>query len=83
MEYFVYIVECADTTFYTGIARDVAKRMLEHNGEGNAGAKYTRGRRPVRLTYQEKCATRSDALIREYAIKSLSRTEKKHLIRTQ
>lgn len=77
--YTVYMLRCADGTFYTGIARDVAKRLQEHNTSPKA-ARYTRGRRPVVLVYQEGCASRSTALSREMEIKQLTRTEKKALI---
>ena len=76
----VYIVRCADGSLYTGIARDVARRVAEHNGEGRLGASYTRARRPVRLVYQEPAADRSAASRREYQIKQLSRAEKLALI---
>ena len=83
MSHFVYIITCADGTLYTGYATDVAKRLAEHNGEGVAarfaGAKYTRGRRPVTLVHVEEYETRSEAMRREYAIKQLSRIEKKAL----
>jgi len=76
----VYIARCADGTLYTGIARDVERRIAEHNaGKGNA-ANYTRSRRPVVLVYQEPAADRSSASRREYRIKQLSRTEKLALI---
>jgi putative endonuclease len=74
--YTVYIVECADGSLYTGITTDVVRRVGEHNGEGGRGARATRARRPVVLRYTETCATRSDALKREYAIKQLAREEK-------
>ncbi len=78
----VYILRCADNSLYTGYATDVEKRLREHNGEINhkAAARYTRGRRPVTLVYTEACTSRSDALKRECAIKSLTRTEKLLLI---
>jgi putative endonuclease len=84
----IYILKCADGTLYTGYTTDVTKRISEHNGEGatqsarSAGAKYTRGRRPVKLVYNESFSTRSAALQREYAIKQLSRLEKQQLIET-
>lgn len=87
MKHCVYILKCADGSFYTGYARDVVKRLAQHNGVGStkadvvAGAKYTRGRRPVQLVYQEEFATRSEAMQREYAIKQLSRTAKVELVR--
>lgn len=76
----VYIVRCVDGTLYTGIARDVGRRVDEHNGEGRTGASYTRARRPVQLVYQEPAADRSAASRREHQIKQLSRTEKLALI---
>jgi putative endonuclease len=73
----VYIVECADGTYYTGITVDVARRVAEHNGAGpGAGAKYTAARRPVKLVYQEAAADKSSASSREYNIRKLSRTTK-------
>lgn len=83
MTYTVYIVRCSDDTLYTGIAVDVEKRLKEHNGEVQGGAKYTNGRRPVRLVYTELQASRSDAQVREYALKKLSRSEKNTLISSQ
>jgi putative endonuclease len=76
----VYIVECADKSLYTGIARDLDSRIEQHNA-GN-GAKYTRGRMPVRLLYCEPHPDRGSAQSREATIKRLSRTEKLNLIAT-
>ncbi len=76
----VYIARCADGTLYTGIARDVEKRIAEHNTGKGAAANYTRARRPVVLVYQEAAADRSTASKREYQIKQLSRTEKLALV---
>ena len=79
MPYFVYILRCSDNTLYTGIARDLDKRLHEHN-HSPAGAKYTRSRRPVVLAYSELCEDKSTALKRELAVKKLSRSEKLSLI---
>jgi len=76
---FVYILECSDKTLYSGWTNNMEKRLQEHN-EGKGGAKYTRGRRPVRLVYREPCPTKSDALKREREIKKLSRAQKLLLI---
>jgi len=76
--HFVYIVRCRDGTFYTGYARDPQARVKMHNR--GRGARYTTGRRPVRLLHVEACATRGAALRREYAIKQLSRRAKLALI---
>ena len=70
----VYILECADATLYTGITNNLAERLEKHaNG---TGAKYTRGRGPFKVIYQEECESRSVATKREAAIKALSRAQK-------
>lgn len=74
----LYILECRDGTFYTGIAKDPGRRLLQHNA-GRA-SRYTRSRRPVKIIYQEPCENRSAASIREAAVKSLSRAEKEKLV---
>jgi len=76
---FVYIVRCADDTLYTGYAQDPQARVAAHNA--GRGAKYTAGRRPVRLVYAESCKSIGEALRREYALKRRSRAEKERLIR--
>lgn len=74
----LYILRCGDGTLYTGITTDVDARLSAHrNGKG---AKYTRGRLPLELVYSEECGSRSDALKREFAIKSLPRAEKEQLL---
>ncbi|NBB99878.1 MAG: GIY-YIG nuclease family protein [Bacteroidetes bacterium] len=75
--HFVYIVRCSDGTLYTGYTTDVERRVAQHNA--GTGAKYTRGRRPVRLVYQEAHATVSEAMQREYAIKQWRRQRKEQL----
>lgn len=77
----VYIVECRDGTFYTGITTDPARRLAEHNN-GRA-SRYTRVRRPVRIIYEESCISRSEASMREAAVKALSRKEKENLIQVR
>lgn len=77
-EHFVYVVECADGTLYTGYTTDVERRVAEHNtGEG---AKYTRGRTPVELVHVESYASRSAAMRREHRVKQLTREEKEGLV---
>ena len=76
----VYILQCADATFYTGVARDLQKRLLQHNGGQAGGAKYTRGRRPVQLVWFDSAPDRSAAQQREATIKKMSRGEKLRLI---
>ncbi len=78
--YYVYMLECADGTLYTGIATDVKRRVEEHN-HSDKGAKYTRSRRPVKLVYQEAFEDRSGASKREYHIKKkMCREEKLQLV---
>jgi len=78
--YYVYIVQCADATLYTGIATELARRVEEHN-HSDKGAKYTRARRPVTLVYHETFENRSTASKREYEIKKrMSRSQKLKLI---
>ena len=74
----VYIVQCADNTLYTGVAREPAKRVHQHNA--GRGARYTRGRLPVELVYEEQAGDRGSALKREYEIKRLNAREKRKLI---
>lgn len=76
--WYLYILECADGSYYTGIAKDLEKRFTAHNT--GKGARYTRTRLPVRLVYQEICSNRSEALIRECAVKALSRLKKVQII---
>jgi len=74
------MVQCADNTLYTGIAKELERRIEEHNGS-DKGAKYTRVRRPVTLVYSEKHPDRSAASKREYEIKKkMNRAEKLKLI---
>lgn len=76
--YYVYIVRCCDGTLYTGSTNDVPARLRKHN-EGK-GAKYTRGRTPVELVYQEELDSKGEALKREYVLKKYTRKQKEKLI---
>ena len=78
--WYVYIVRCADNTLYTGITTDIRRRLDEHNGMNNRGAKFTRTRRPVALVHMESYPTRSKAYQREWRIKRLSKAEKEVLV---
>ena len=77
--WYLYILRCKDNTLYTGITTDVEKRLEAHRS--GKGAKYTRGRGPLRLVYQETCGSHSEALKREVEVKKLTRAEKLELIR--
>ena len=78
MSWFVYMLRCGDGTLYTGVTDDVPRRLAVHRA--GKGAKYTRGRGPLELVYQEQVPDKSAALRREYQIKRLSRQEKEKLI---
>lgn len=80
MPYFVYILECADGSLYTGTTNDVEKRVLAHNTSKTA-ARYTKSRRPVVLKFFKKMRTKSAALKKEHAIKSLTREQKLAIIK--
>lgn len=77
--YYVYIIQCADNTFYIGITTDLKKRLCMHNGTVKGGAKYTRTRRPVILRYMEIHKNRSEATKREIKLKKLTHVEKSRL----
>jgi len=72
------VVRCKDGSLYTGAAIDVPARVAMHNR--GRGARYTRGRGPVRLVYQERVGSRGAALKREATIKKLTRKAKARLI---
>lgn len=79
MNWFCYLLRCADDSLYCGITNDLEKRLAAHNA--GTASKYTRVRLPVELAYAEPCADRSTASRREMEIKSLTRTDKLALIR--
>ena len=76
--YFVYILQCSDNSLYTGITTNVGRRFAEHRA--GIGAKYTRGRKPEKVVYQQKFRNRSNAQKREAEIKSWPRSQKLTLI---
>lgn len=79
MSYYVYIVECVDKTYYTGLTKNLDSRIKKHNFS-KLGAKYTRSRRPVKLIYSEKMRSKGKALKREFEIKKLTREGKEKLV---
>jgi putative endonuclease len=78
--YFVYILECSDQTFYTGITTNLDRRIKEHN-TSKLGSKYTKVRRPVKLIYSKNFENRSEASIEEARIKKLSRVKKLNFLK--
>jgi putative endonuclease len=77
-KWYTYIVICNDSSLYTGVTNQLENRMKAHNT--GQGARYTRGRAPVKLVYYETFANRSKASRREYLIKQLTRKQKLELI---
>jgi len=80
VNWFCYLLRCADDTLYCGITNDLEKRLAAHNA--GTASKYTRVRVPVELVFAESCADRSAASKREMEIKSLKRTDKLALIQS-
>jgi len=76
--WFLYILRCGDGSLYTGVTTDVDRRLRMHQ-EGKA-SRYTRTHGPVELIYREECGSRSRALARECAVKSLGRPGKEKLV---
>lgn len=74
----VYILECSDSSFYTGITNDLKRRIKQHNNK--TGAKSLRGKIPVKLVYNEAAVSKSDAAKREIEIKGWTREKKINLI---
>lgn len=79
MTYYFYILRANDNSLYSGIARDLEKRVRVHNL--GKGAKYLRGRLPVRLVYSEKFSDKSSALKREAEVKKWTKKEKERLVK--
>jgi putative endonuclease len=77
-DHYIYVLECADGTFYTGYTTDVERRVAEH--DAGEGAKYTRGRAPVDIVHTESFDSRAAAMHREHEIKALSRADKERVI---
>ena len=77
-KWFLYILRCKDRSLYTGITKDIERRLKMHND--GKGSRYTRTRRPVRLVYQETFSSRTPALVRECALKALPKKKKEALV---
>ena len=76
----MYIARCADDSLYTGITKDLKRRIYEHNSDDRLGAKSLRYRRPVSLAYYELFATQGEAARREKSVKQWTRKYKLKLI---
>jgi predicted GIY-YIG superfamily endonuclease len=76
--WFLYILECCDGSFYTGITKNIEKRFNKHSA--GTASRYTRTRLPLKLLYRETCGSRTQALVRECKVKALPRKKKLALI---
>ena len=81
LDWHLYLIRCHDGSLYTGITTDVKRRLVEHQKNIGAGAKYLRGRGPLTLVFQKKLGSRSLALGVESKVKKLPKARKKELIR--
>ena len=79
-EWYVYLVRCRDGALYTGIATDVCRRVEEHQRSEGKGAKYLRGKGPLRLVLKKAVGARGLALSVESQIKKMSKARKEALI---
>lgn len=79
-KYYVYVLECSDSTLYTGYTNDVERRVAVHNS--GKGAKYTKARVPVTCIFYQQFETKSEAMKAEYAFKKLTRKQKLDYIRS-
>ena len=77
--FYFYIVRCTDNSLYSGVTTDLDRRVGEHNSS-KLGARYTRGKQPVILVYNEKFSSKSAALKREWDVKKMTKKEKELLI---
>jgi putative endonuclease len=80
-DWYLYLIRCRDSTLYTGISTDVDRRLAQHQGEGNGGSRYLKGRGPLSLVFQEKLGSKSLALKVEHRVKRMSKARKEKLIK--
>lgn len=80
-DWHLYMIRTKNGALYTGITQDVERRFAEHEAGGKKGAKYLRGRSPLKLVFQQKIGTRSEALKAEAAVKKMSKEEKEGMVK--
>ena len=80
-DWYLYLIRCRDSTLYTGISTNVDRRFAEHQGAGNAGSRYLKGRGPLSLVLQEKLGSKNLALKVERRVKRMSKARKENLIK--
>jgi len=78
--YYFYLVRCNDNSLYSGITKDITRRLQEHNSLTGKGSKYVRSRQPAKLVYHEKFESKSKALKREAKVKQWNKTQKEQLV---
>ena len=79
MSWYVYMLECKNGKLYTGLTKDLSRRLAEHNR--GSGCRFTKFRKPVRLVYKQEFTDRIDAGRRERELKGFSRAKKLKLIK--
>ena len=79
-DWYLYLIRCRDESLYTGISTDVNRRFHQHQGEGNAGSKYLKGRGPLTLVFQKRLGNKTLALKVEGKVKKLSKGRKENLV---
>jgi putative endonuclease len=79
-DWYLYLIRCRDNTLYAGISTNVAHRFAQHEGAGNTGSKYLRGRGPLILVFQQKLGSKSLALKAELRVKRMSKAKKEKLV---
>lgn len=79
MKYYLYILRCSDNSLYCGIAKDIDKRLKEHQS-GKKGSKYLRSKKPFKLVYSEKYKDKKTAMQREFEVKSWPKSKKESFI---
>ncbi len=80
-DWYLYLIRCRDGTLYTGISTDVDRRFAQHQGAGNAGSRYLKGRGPLNLVFQENLGSKSLALKVECRVKRMPKARKEKLIK--
>ncbi|MSQ40947.1 MAG: GIY-YIG nuclease family protein [Dehalococcoidia bacterium] len=80
-DWYLYLIRCRDGTLYTGISTDVDRRFAQHQGPGNAGSRYLRGRGPLSLVFRERLGSKSLALKVERKVKRMPKARKEKLVK--
>jgi putative endonuclease len=79
-DWYIYMVRCQDGSLYTGISTNVGRRFTEHQGKGETGSKYLKGKGPLSLVFEKKVGSKNLALKVEGKIKKMPKAKKERLI---